>query len=156
MLTIYRPYVEESGISFEFDVPSLDEFSARVRKYLAGWACLVAETEGRILGYAYGSVHRERKAYQWSVETTIYVDAAAQGRGLGRRLYGELLPELGDLGYCNAYAGVALPNDASVALHRAVGFAPIGTFPRVGYKFGQWHDVAWFHLALRQVPTTDP
>jgi phosphinothricin acetyltransferase len=152
MLAIYRPYVEHTAISFEQELPSPDEFAARVRKYAATWACLVAEAEGQVLGYAYGSSHRERAAYKWSVETTIYVAPQAQRRGIGRRLYAALIPRLESAGYCNAYAGVALPNPASVGLHRAVGFTPIGTFPRVGYKFGEWRDVAWFHLALRQEP----
>jgi L-amino acid N-acyltransferase YncA len=152
MLAIYRPYVETTAISFEQEAPSQDEYAARVRKYIAGWACLVAEADGRVLGYAYGSSHRERAAYKWSVETTIYLAPQVQRRGLGLRLYGELMPRLAAAGYCNAYAGVALPNPASVGLHRAAGFASIGTFPRVGHKFGRWHDVAWFHLALREAP----
>ena len=150
MLAIYRPYVESTVISFEQDVPSLEEYTARVRKYFTGWAGVVAEAEGQLLGYAYGSSHRERAAYKWSVETTVYVTAGVQRRGIGRHLYSALFPMLKDAGYCNAYAGVTLPNPASVALHQAVGFKPIGTFPRVGYKFGQWRDVAWFHLALRE------
>ena len=153
LLAIYRPYVESTVISFELEVPSLEEYTARVRKYITGWAGVVAEAEGQVLGYAYGSLHRERAAYKWSVETTVYVAANAQRRGIGRHLYSTLLPMLRDAGYCNAYAGVALPNPASVALHQAVGFKPIGTFPRVGYKFGQWRDVAWFHLALREEPS---
>jgi len=152
MLAIYRPYVESTVISFEQEVPSLEEYTARVRKYIAGWAGVIAEAEGQVLGYAYGSSHRERAAYKWSVETTVYVAAGAQRRGVGRRLYSTLLPLLKDAGYCNAYAGVALPNPASLALHQAVGFKAVGTFPRVGYKFGQWRDVAWFHLALREQP----
>jgi len=152
MLAIYRPYVENTVISFEQEVPSLEEYTARVRKYFTGWAGVVAESEGRLLGYAYGSSHRERAAYKWSVETTVYVAAGEQRRGIGRTLYSALLPMLKDAGYCNAYAGVALPNSASVGLHQAVGFRPFGTFPRVGYKFGQWRDVAWFHLALREAP----
>jgi len=153
MLEIYRPHVESSTVSFETEVPSLDEYAARVRKYLSGWAGTVAQAgNGQLLGYAYGSSHRERAAYKWSVETTVYVAQTAQRGGIGRRLYAELMPMLAAAGYCNAYAGVALPNPASVALHQAVGFKPIGTFPRVGYKFGQWRDVAWFHLALREAP----
>jgi phosphinothricin acetyltransferase len=140
MLAIYRPYVESTVISFEQEVPSLEEYTGRV----------VAEAEGQLLGYAYGSSHRERAAYKWSVETTVYVAAGVQRRGIGRHLYSALFPMLKDAGYCNAYAGVTLPNPASIALHQAVGFKPIGTFPRVGYKFGQWRDVAWFHLALRE------
>jgi L-amino acid N-acyltransferase YncA len=156
MLEIYRPYVEHTVISFEQEVPSLDEFAARVRKYMTGWAGVVAEADGQLLGYAYGAPHRERAAYQWSVETTVYVAATAQRKGIGRALYAALLPRLADAGFCNAYAGVALPNDASVGLHVAAGFTPIGSFPRVGYKFGQWRDVAWFHLALRDAPPDGP
>jgi phosphinothricin acetyltransferase len=153
MLEIYRHYVEGSVVSFETEVPSVDEYITRVRKYLAGWAGVVAEAEnGQLLGYAYGSSHRERAAYKWSVETTVYVAPRAQRSGIGRRLYAKLIPMLVAAGYCNAYAGVAQPNPASVGLHQAVGFRPIGTFPRVGYKFGQWHDVAWFYLALRDAP----
>ena len=156
MLEIYRHYVEGSIVTFETEVPSVDEYTTRVRKYLAGWAAVVAQAEdGQLLGYAYGSSHRERAAYNWSVETTVYVTQDAQRGGIGRRLYAELIPMLVAAGYCNAYAGVAQPNPASVALHQAVGFKPIGTFPRVGYKFGQWHDVAWFHLPLREAPYTE-
>ena len=150
MLEIYRPYVVGSIISFEQEVPSIKEYTARVGKYLAGWGGVVAEAKGQLLGYAYGSPHREKAAYKWSVETTVYVAQHAQRRGIGRKLYSTLIPMLADTGYCNAYAGVALPNPASVGLHTAIGFKPIGTFPRVGYKFGEWRDVAWFHLVLRE------
>lgn len=152
MLAIYRPYVENSVISFEQEVPSLEEYTARVGKYVAGWAGVVAEVAGVVVGYAYGSAHRERAAYKWSVETTVYVATNVQRQGVGRSLYSKLLPMLKEAGYCNAYTGVALPNPASVALHQAVGFKPIGIFPHVGYKFGQWRDVAWFHVALREEP----
>lgn len=153
MLEIYRHYVQASTISFETEVPSAEEYIARVRKYLSGWACVVAEAgDGQLVGYAYGSSHRERAAYKWSVETTVYVAQGAQRGGIGRGLYADLMPRLAAAGYCNAYAGVALPNPESVGLHLAAGFQPIGTFPRVGYKFGQWRDVAWFHLVLRESP----
>jgi L-amino acid N-acyltransferase YncA len=156
MLDIYRHYVESTAISFEEEVPSVHEYAARIRKYVAGWAGVVAETKGQVVGYAYGSSHRERAAYRWSVETTVYVAAGAQRSGIGRKLYTALLPMLAGAGFCNAYAGVAQPNPASVALHRAVGFQPIGSFPRVGYKFDRWHDVAWFHLPLRVEPPALP
>jgi L-amino acid N-acyltransferase YncA len=156
MLAIYRHYVEATAISFEEEVPSAQEYAARVRKYVAGWAGVVAEVGGRFIGYAYGSSHRERAAYRWSAETTVYVAPDAQRGGIGRKLYAALLPMLADAGFCNAYAGVALPNPASVALHRAVGFQPIGSFPRVGYKFDRWHDVAWFHFPLRAQPPALP
>ncbi len=155
MLAIYRPYVENTVISFEQEVPSLAEYAARVSKYVSNWAGVVAQDAREVVGYAYGSAHRERAAYQWSVETTVYVAPGAQRQGIGRKLYAALLPMLAAARYCNAYAGVALPNAASVALHQAVGFKPIGSFPRVGHKFGQWRDVAWFHLALRDEPPAD-
>lgn len=152
MLAIYRPIVEHTTISFEEEVPSLAEFSARLEKYMKGWGAFVAEERGQLIGYAYGSPHRERAAYRWSVETTIYVAAPAQRAGVGRALYEQLLPALAQAGFCNAYAGVALPNAASVGLHQAAGFTSIGTFPRVGYKHGAWRDVAWFHKPLRDQP----
>lgn len=152
MLAIYRPFVVETAVSFEEIVPSLEEFSARLQKYLSGWRVFVAEVDGNVVGYAYGSMHRERAAYRWSVETTVYVARQNQRSGVGRSLYGMLLPALADAGYCNAYAGVALPNDASIGLHLASGFQPIGTFPRVGRKHGAWRDVAWFHKTLREEP----
>lgn len=152
MLAIYRPYVQSSAISFEEQMPSPAEYAERVRKYVSAWGGVVAESDSRLVGFAYGSAHRERSAYRWSVETTVYIEQGRQRRGIGRKLYEALLPSLAGLGYCNAYAGVALPNEASVGLHQAVGFKSIGTFPRVGYKFGKWHDVAWFHLALREQP----
>lgn len=152
MRAIYAPYVEGTAVSFEDQVPDPAEFEVRVAKYLLGWACVVAEHEGEVVAYAYGSPHRERAAYRWSVETTVYVAPAHQRRGLGRRLYAELLPRLQARGFCNAFAGVALPNEGSVRLHEAVGFRAIGSFPRVGFKFGQWRDVAWFHRVLREAP----
>ena len=107
------------------------------------------------MGYAYGSSHRERAAYHWSVETSTYVREDWQRRGVGRALYANLLAALERRGFCNAYAGTTLPNAASVALHRAVGFEPIGVFKAVGRKFGTWHDVAWFQYKLRDAPPAD-
>ncbi|MCB1741142.1 MAG: N-acetyltransferase [Gammaproteobacteria bacterium] len=152
MLGIYAPYVRDTVITFEEVVPELEQFRDRVRKYLSGWRCLVVVQDDRLLGYAYGSTHRERSAYRWSVETTIYLDPTVHRQGLGRRLYGALLPALAEAGYCNAFAGITLPNAASVGLHQAMGFEPIGTFSRVGYKLGAWRDVGWFQLRLRDEP----
>jgi len=152
MLAIYAPYVAKTAISFEAEPPTLGEYAARVKRYIEGWAAVVAEENDQVQGFAYGSSHRERAAYRWSTETTVYVSEGAQRRGIGRMLYSALLPMLKEAGYCNAFAGIALPNPGSIGLHRAMGFAPIGTFPRVGHKLGQWRDVAWFHLALRDEP----
>jgi L-amino acid N-acyltransferase YncA len=149
MLAIYAPVVRETAISFENEPPSLDEFAERIRTYSAEWGWLVAEHDGEILGYAYGSAHRARHAYRYSTETSAYVSLAARRQGVGKRLYEALLTALATRGLCNAYAGISLPNPASVALHESAGFRLIGTFPAVGHKFGNWHDVAWFYRPLR-------
>ena len=152
LLEIYRPFVVETTISFEIEPPSLDEFRARIYKALDRWAWMVAEVKGFPVGYAYGSSHRAREAYKWSVETSVYVHTAHRGKGIGRMLYGALMPKLAERGYCNAYAGITLPNEASVAFHRAMGFEPVGVYKSVGRKFGRWHDVSWWHLPIRAEP----
>jgi L-amino acid N-acyltransferase YncA len=152
LLAIYRPFVEASAVSFEVVAPTVEEFATRIRKALAGWQWLVAERDGHSIGYAYGSSHRERAAYRFSVEVSAYVDPTHQRQGVGRLLYTKLFTDLAERGYCNAYAGVTLPNAASIALHRGVGFEFIGTFRAAGRKFGAWHDVAWFQRRLRALP----
>lgn len=155
LLAIYAPSVEESSASFESEVPSVEAFAARIAESLRAWQWLVAEREGRCVGYAYGGSHRSRAAYRWSVEVSAYVDAAAHRGGVGRALYTRLLDDLTRMGYCNAYAGITQPNDVSVRFHERLGFAHVGTFPRVGYKFGRWHDVAWYHRGLRTDPPAE-
>ncbi len=145
---IYRPIVEETAISFELEVPSIDEFAARIATAVQGWAWLVAEVNGEPVGYAYGSAHRPRQAYRHSVETSAYVHENFRRQGIARILYVQLLNSLIEKGFGNAYAGVALPNVASVGFHESLGFTSIGVFPRVGRKFGCWHDVAWLHRSL--------
>lgn len=152
LLEIYRPFVESTAVSFELVAPAVEEFAARIEKALAGWEWLVAERNCQIIGYAYGSLHRGRPGYRWSVEVSAYVDPSHHRQGIGRALYLRLFEILTEKGFCNAYAGVTLPNDASVALHRSVGFEPIGIFKAVGRKFGKWQDVAWFHRVLRDLP----
>jgi L-amino acid N-acyltransferase YncA len=151
-LAIYRPFVEATAVSFEAAIPSVEEFAARIAQSLSAWTWLIAEQDGRHIGYAYGHSHRERAAYQWSVEVTIYVDSSYRRQGVGQHLYERLFTDLASLGYCNAYAGVTQPNEASMALHRSVGFEYIGTFRSVGRKFDRWHDVAWFQRKLRETP----
>ena len=149
---IYRPAVAERVTSFELDPPSGAEMSERVTRTLARMPWLVAEPEdarGEVLGYAYASAHKDRAAYQWSVDVSAYVDASAHRLGLGRALYDRLFAILRLQGFVNAYAGITLPNAASESFHRAMGFEPVGVYRRVGYKFGAWHDVIWLSLALR-------
>ncbi len=152
LLAIYTPFVEHTTVSFETTPPAVEVFRQRIDKALRQWQWLVAEDAGRCVGYAYGSQHRERAAYRYSCEVSVYLAPTHHRRGLGRRLYGELLPQLAERGYCNAFAGVAQPNPASVALHRAAGFEPIGVFRAVGRKFGRWHDVLWLQCPLRAEP----
>jgi phosphinothricin acetyltransferase len=156
LLSIYRPFVERTAVSFETQLPTVSDFAARIATVIAGWQWLVAERNGQCVGYAYASSHRERAAYRWSVEVSTYVHADYHRQGIGRALYVQLFEDLTQKGFCNAYAGITLPNEESVAMHRNVGFEPIGIFKAVGRKFGRWHDVEWFQRRLRQAPIFEP
>jgi phosphinothricin acetyltransferase len=155
LLEIYRPFVDSSAVSFEVAVPTVEDFAARIAKAVAGWQWLVAVRDGQRVGYAYGSAHRERLAYRWSTEVSAYVHPDCRRQGIGRVLYLRLFDELAGKGYCNAYAGITLPNAGSVALHCSVGFEPVGVFKDVGRKFGKWHDVGWFQRKLRDSPPSE-
>lgn len=148
---IYAPYVEETVISFETTSPSEEEIVARIRKTIGKFPWLVYVTGSQIAGYVYASAHRERAAYQWSVDVSVYVLPQFQRRNIGRGLYTALFALLSAQGYVNAYAGITLPNTASVAIHEAMGFRPIGVYKEVGYKFGAWHDVGWWALRLGEL-----
>jgi L-amino acid N-acyltransferase YncA len=147
--TIYAPYCESSAVSFETVAPSIEEMGERIRKVSGQFPWIIGEFEHRILGYAYGSRHSERAAYQWSVDATVYVSPLAQRIGLGRALYTSLFRILALQGYHKVYAGITLPNAASVGLHEAMGFTPVGIYRGVGYKLGSWHDVGWWQFSLR-------
>jgi phosphinothricin acetyltransferase len=122
----------------------------RITKTLAELPWLVSEdAQGKVSGYVYASKHRERPAYRWSVDVSAYVREDARGQGVGKRLYPALFAELAALGYVQAFAGIALPNQASLALHASVGFQPIGIYRKVGFKLGAWHDVGWWQKELR-------
>jgi len=152
---IYAPNVTNEFISFELEAPTVDEMRARIEKTLPTHPWLVHDESGRIAGYAYASRHRERAAYQWAADVSCYVRPEARGRGIGKALYTELLKILESQGFRNAYAGIALPNDASVKLHESVGFVPIGVYRDVGFKLGAWRDVGWWGRALR-IPEAAP
>ncbi len=153
ILEIYAPIVRETVISFEYDVPSENEMRQRIRSKLEhGYPWLVMEREGMLLGYAYAGRWRDRAAYDWTVETTVYVNSAVRRGGVGRTLYGALFDLLRLQGFVQAVAGVTLPNDASVGLHQAVGFVPTGVTHNAGYKFGGWHGVAFFEMTLQTPP----
>jgi L-amino acid N-acyltransferase YncA len=155
LLTIYRPYVEATTVSFEISAPTVEEFAARIAKAIAGWQWLVAEVADQAVAYAYASALRDRPAYRWSVEVSAYVHPSHQRQGIAQQLYTTLFEDLANKGFCNAYAAIALPNEASIKLHQSVGFEPVGVFKAVGRKFGRWHDVAWYQRMLRSTPPTD-
>jgi phosphinothricin acetyltransferase len=148
---IYAPFVRDTPISFELDPPDEAEMRARIVKTLATYPWLVLERGGEVAGYAYGSAHRERLGYQWSVDVSCYVSEEHRRRGIGQRLYRALFRVLRAQGFFNAYAGIALPNAASVALHESVGFVPVGIYRGVGFKLGRWHDVGWWSLRLQEL-----
>jgi L-amino acid N-acyltransferase YncA len=148
MRAIYAPAVDGSTVSFELALPTVAQLAARVAQTLPARPWLVYEEQGCVLGYAYAARHRERAAYQWCVETSVYVDERARGQGVGTALYGALFALLRAQGFTNAYAVVTLPNEASVGLHRACGFEELTVYRRVGFKLGRWLDVWWGFLDL--------
>ncbi len=152
---IYRPIVRDTHISFEQTAPGASEIAARIEKTLTQYPWLVCEIGGQLAGYAYASAFRSRAAYQWTAETTVYIHAGFQRRGVSRALYTSLLALLREQGYCQAVGVIALPNDASIRAHEALGFSRIGVFKSAGYKAGAWRDTGWWQLELRP-PPADP
>ena len=147
---IYAPHVLERPTSFELEPPDAAAMAGRIAAVLRQWPWLVWDEGQGAIAYAYASAHAERIAYQWSVNVSVYVDAAHQRRGLGRALYERLFEILRAQGFHSAFAGITLPNAGSVGLHAALGFEHVGVFRNAGHKLGAWHDVAWMGLALRQ------
>lgn len=143
---IYAPYVTDSVATFEYEPPSAREMGSRIA---AAHAWVVADSDGATVGYAYGSQHRARAAYRWAADVAIYVDARHHGAGVGRALYARLFELLREDGVWTLCAGITQPNPASNALHEAMGFVPVGTYVRIGWKAGAWHDVRWCQLDLR-------
>lgn len=149
---IYAPVVRDTVISFELEPPSVDEMRGRIERTLESLPWLVSvDGQGQVNGFVYAGRHKERAAYQWSVDVTAYVRADVRRQGVGKALYQMLFDELARLGYFQAFAGIALPNEASVALHESVGFEPLGVYRNVGYKHGAWRDVGWWQRSLRSL-----
>jgi len=148
ILTIYAPYISGTAISFETEVPSAEEFATRIGAIGGRYPYLVCEIDGKIAGYAYASKFREREAYRYDVETSIYVAAEYHGSGLAYELYGRLFQILKELGYYNAYASTVTQNTKSVNFHQKFGFKPIGIYHRAGYKFERWHDGMWLEKEI--------
>lgn len=145
---IYAPFVIDGVASFEQVAPDAAELARRIDRVSAEYPWLIAEEEGVVAGYAYGCRHRERAAYRWTCETTIYLAEEYRGRGIGKSLYGALFGVLTGQGFRTALAGITLPNEASVALHESCGFQPVGVYRNIGYKGGAWLDVSWWQLDL--------
>lgn len=141
--SIYAPYVTGTPVTFETDPPGREEMAKRIAAALATHAWVVLSDGGRVVGYAYAGAHKSRAAYRWSCEVSVYVEMGRRRTGAGRTLYRVLFERLERRGYRMAVAGMTLPNEASVGLHRAMGFEPVGTYRRIGWKLGAWHDVAW-------------
>jgi L-amino acid N-acyltransferase YncA len=146
---IYAPFCRHTAVSFEVEPPSVDEMRRRIVKTLTLFPWLVCAEQGHVLGYAYASRHRERAGYRWSVDVSVYVREGHRRTGRGRALYTALLEALRIQGFYNVLAGVSVPNPASVGLHHAMGFVPIGTYSGIGYKCGKWQDVMWLERSLR-------
>jgi phosphinothricin acetyltransferase len=146
---IYEPVVSRSVISFELVPPTPAEMAERIAATLGYAPWLVWVEDDRVAGYAYGSRHNERAAYQWSANVSVYIGERHRRQGLGRALYTSLLALLRLQGFHAAHGGITLPNAGSVGLHEALGFRPVALYPRVGFKFGAWHDVGWWQLELR-------
>ena len=145
---IYAPIVRDTVISFEIELPTPQVMEERILVTLSMYPWLVAERDGEVVGYAYASKHRERAAYRWSVDVSAYVREGARGMGIGRALYDALIGMLRRQGFRSAFAGIALPNEASIRLHEAVGFQLVGVYRDVGFKHGHWRDVGWWRLGL--------
>jgi L-amino acid N-acyltransferase YncA len=145
---IYAPYVTDTAISFECDPPSPAEMAQRIAAAVRTHAWVVLESEGRVVGYAYGRPFVSRAAYRWSCEVSVYMERGRRRTGGGRALYEALFDRLARRGFRTAVAGMTLPNEASAGLHRVTGFTHVGTYRRIGWKHGRWHDVAWVQRTL--------
>lgn len=153
---IYTPYVTDTAITFEIEPPTVHQMAARIAaaEHTHAWLVLENLEDSRVVGYAYAGPFKERPAYRWACEVSVYLEARLRRTGGGRALYEALFPLLVERGYRTAVAGMTLPNEASAGLHRALGFEPVGTYRRIGWKHGRWHDVAWMQRTLAE--TTDP
>lgn len=150
LLNIYSPYILETAISFETSLPTIEEFKKRITDTQQKFPWLVCQIDNEVVGYAYAGPYRSRCAYEWSVESTVYVHKEHHGKKIGKHLYQRLLELLRAQGVVNVIAGIALPNDASVGLHESLGFSSAGVFRDVGYKHEKWWDVGFWQIQLQK------
>ncbi len=144
ILSIYAHYIKETAITFEYEVPTLAEFTKRIREISSDYPYLVCWLDGNIIGYAYAHRQMERAAYQWNAELSVYIDKSHLHHGIGKALYSALIEILQMQNMCNLYGSVTSPNKNSEKLHEAFGFSKLGIYHKTGYKCGAWHDVIWF------------
>ncbi len=156
ILTIYAPYIEQTSFTFETEVPSVEAFAERIRANLVNWPWLVCEKDGMIAGYAYATRHRERTAYQWCVESSVYIHDDFLRSGVARALYTALFDILKKQGFNNVYAVINLPNERSVSFHESCGFEYFATYEKVGYKLGKWKNVGWWKLEVNEYVKEPP
>jgi L-amino acid N-acyltransferase YncA len=157
ILDIYAGYILNSATSFETEVPTIDNFSERIITNVQNWPWLVYESDGIIAGYAYASGHRQRAAYQWCVESSVYMNDDFQQKGIARKLYEKLFHILKYQNCRNVYAGITLPNEKSVRFHEKMGFTKIADYKNIGFKLGRWNTVSWYELQLNEFnETPDP
>ena len=150
ILKIYEPYITETTITFDYKVPSMSDFGSKLDNIKKTFPLLVCEIEGLVAGYAYMSRFREREAYDWSIESSIYIKPSYHGKNIGKALYFSLVELSKMLGYCNIYGVVTMPNIKSEKLHESFGFKTIGVTHNVGYKLGKWLNVKWYELNIKE------
>lgn len=154
LLEIYAPYIQNTNVTFEYAVPSIGEWEERIRSVITLFPWLVAECDGEIAGYAYATKHRERVAYSWCCESSVYLSEEFYGRGIAKVLYQKLFEILKHQGYINIYAILTSPNPASEKFHENFGFYDAAGFNKAGFKFGKWHNTRWLqlHLSEHEIP----
>ncbi len=148
ILTIYEPYILNTSITFEYSVPTLDHFRQSIQTILKTYPFFVCELNNKVIGYSYAHQFRERAAYAWDVETSVYVTELYQNQGVASLLYAQLLEQCASRGYHNAYAGITLPNEKSVLFHQKMGFTRVGIFRNAGFKQGKWYSVLFMEKNL--------
>jgi L-amino acid N-acyltransferase YncA len=153
LVDIYAPYIRNTAFTFETEIPTVDQFSARIQNCLVKFPWIVCTIHDTMAGYVYASVHRDREAYQWTCECSIYLDPKFSGKGLGKELYALLFAILRQQGLRNIYAGITLPNEPSVRLHESCGFSLFAVYENVGFKQGSWHKVGWWRLRINEYDT---
>ena len=157
LLNIYKYYVDNTAITFEYDTPTIEEFENRIINTLVKYPYIVAEKDNKIYGYTYASAFKGRRAYDWAVETSIYVEANSSRNGVGTLLYNELERYLKLQNIINVNACITYPNEKSENFHKKFGYKTVGHFTKCGYKFGQWHDMFWMEkfLGEHSIPPRD-